>query len=447
MSALRPGARIHILGVGGAGMSGLALLLHEMGAIVSGCDARQSEATTRLTSEGITVTIGHDPAHLHDVDAVLWSPAINLSNNELVAAKAANVELLSRSEVLRDLGTSTKVIGVTGTHGKTTATSMLTLISRAARRNDGRLLGAPVIGLGENGHWGHDGLLMEVDESYGTFQYLSPHALAVLNIEADHLDHYGNLETLESAFLQLIERTSGPVVVWGGDEGARRVAQRAQREVAIIGDGDYAVSNIALDRRSSSFSLRTPDGVIEIPLRVPGLHNVANAATVAALSLELGMPSAAVSEGLSQFSGAPRRFQYLGRFRGADVFEDYAHLPGEIAATLEAAKSGGYDTITVVFQPHRFTRTQNVGTAFGPALDLADLVVVTDIYSSGEPPIEGVTGAGVANSVTAEHVFIPNMLEIPDYLSRLDTIGDALFFLGAGDIASISSELNLEETP
>jgi len=235
VTAFDPGVRVHVVGVGGAGMSGLARLLVEAGAVVSGSDLADSAVLEGLRTLGVSVAVGHDATNASNADVVLWSPAVASDNVELVAGRAGGALLLSRAEVLADLARVRPLIGLTGTHGKTTATSMMVHVMAAEGRDAGRLLGADVLGVGANGHWGRGDVVVEIDESYGTFALVHPYALGLLNVEADHLDHYGTLGALESAFAQLIERTSGPVVVWSDDEGSQRVASIASREVVRVG--------------------------------------------------------------------------------------------------------------------------------------------------------------------------------------------------------------------
>ncbi|MGA2123731.1 MAG: Mur ligase domain-containing protein [Acidimicrobiales bacterium] len=254
MSAIQPGARVHVVGVGGAGMSGMAMLLSEFGAAVSGSDVAESAVFDDLRARRVNVFAGHDPAHVEGADIVLWSPAVGADNVELVAAREAGARLVTRASAFEELSSLKRVIGFTGTHGKTTATSMMVQVSLAAGRDDAWLLGAPVLGVGAQGHWGDGDLLLEIDESYGTFGELHPFALGVTNVEADHLDFYGSLEVLERAFADLVERTSGPVVAWADDPGARR-AVAARSESVLVGSDDQAtwrVSDVALARATSS---------------------------------------------------------------------------------------------------------------------------------------------------------------------------------------------------
>ena len=448
MSLLTPGRRVHVMGVGGAGMSGLALWLAERGAAVSGCDTAPSPVLDELAARRIAVSLGHDPSHLAGVDAVVWSPAVAENSPELAAATALGLERVERPGALAQVTGATPTWGVAGTHGKTTATSMLVQVALAAGRDAGWLLGAPVLGVGANGHFGADGLVLEVDESYGTMSGVVPQALALTNVEPDHLDHYGTLERLEAAFAALVARTIGPVVAWVEDPGAARALAHAARPTTVgtAPSREWCVQEVALRRDGSRFTLSGPGERLEVDLRVTGRHNVANAAVVAALARTLGVEARAVERGLSNFLGAPRRFQRRGAWRGVDVVEDYAHLPGEIAATLAAAGELGYGRVGVVLQPHRVTRTLALLGSFPAAFDGAALVVVTDLYRAGEPNPEGVTGERVATAI-AERGSVASVRYVPD----LDRVGETLeasledldlvLVMGAGDVGRIIAEL------
>ena len=446
MSIFSSHPNVHIIGIGGAGMSGVALLLKEMGCKISGSDATDSPVLGELKSAGIDVHVGHDASILEKSAVVIWSPAVKQDNVEFAAAKQQGNIMLSRIELLRELGAMTPVVGLTGTHGKTTATSMMACVLKAAGRDDGRLLGAPVLGVGANGHWVSPALLMEVDESYGTFSELSPYALGLLNIEPDHLDHYGSLEKLEDAFTQLLQRTSGPVVVWNGDPGSKRVGQRCNKEIVTVGTDSastYQVSDVELERRNSHFRLKGAGLDVTIALNVTGAHNVANASVVCVLALELGISLTEISNGLSNFQGAPRRFEFMGSWRGVDVYEDYAHLPGEIKATISAARAAGYKKITCVFQPHRVTRTQHLAEQFHTSFSDATNVIVTDIYTAGEANPDGVTGQLISEG-TMKHTptsYCATFIEVAHQLEALHAQSDVVLFLGAGDIAAVAKQL------
>ena len=436
---------MHVVGVGGAGMSGLARLLHERGCVVSGSDAHDSPVLGALAASGIHVRVGHAGGR-DEYDVITWSPAIASDNVELVEAAARGATLVSRAEALADLVDQQATIGLTGTHGKTTATSMMSHVLAAAGRDPSRLVGADVTGLGANGHWGPDGLVLEVDESYGTFERLAPVALGLLNVEADHLDHYGTADHLESAFARLLERTTGPVVAWD-ERGTRRVGALVARDVVWVGtdEQDWRVRDVALSRQKSSFTLEGPER-LTIHLAVTGAHNVADAAVVAVLAHESGIASTAIVEGLARFVGAPRRFEYRGRWRDADVYEDYAHLPGEVRAALAGARAAGYADVTVVFQPHRYSRTERLADAFADSFVDASRVIVTDVYAAGEENPGGVSGRLVLEAITRAHpdarcTYVANLSDVVDALGALDASGDALVLVGAGDVGSLASTL------
>jgi UDP-N-acetylmuramate--alanine ligase len=429
-------------------MSGLARLLSEMGCVVSGSDTQASAALDELREAGVEVHVGHDRSLGETSEVVLWSPAVGPENVELVAATQRGATLLTRAQVLAELGRLQDVVGLTGTHGKTTATSMMVQVLHAEGRDDSRLLGAAVSGVGPNGHWGRGSLVLEVDESFGTFALLAPAALGLLNVEADHLDHYGSLDALEAAFAALAQRTRGPVVAWVDDAGARRVAQLSQREFLTVGadhEATWRVSSVELARRRASFDLLGPGHRLALELNVTGAHNVANAAVVAVLACSIGVSEKAIATGLAAFQGAPRRFEFLGKWRGVDVYEDYAHLPGEIAATLAATRAARYERITCVFQPHRVTRTMNLAGAFASAFRGANHVVVSDIYSAGEPNPQGITGEMIAQGVARESqaltTYAASFEEVLDAVEALHDASDVVLFLGAGDIATLAPRL------
>jgi len=438
----------HIVGVGGAGMSGVARYLLERGWSVSGSDASDSVTLQELEEVGVVVYRGHDPQHGADATLVLWSPAVGSHHVEIEGARERGAQLRTRGEFLADLAEDSRVIGLTGTHGKSTATSMMVLVSRAAGRDDARLLGTPVRGVGANGHYAPGDLILEVDESFGTLGLLTPFALGVLNVEADHLDHYGTLERLEEAFAQLVARTSGPVVVFD-EPGARRVATRARRDTVVVGfdeGASWRVGDVVLQQRASRFSLVSDDERLDVTLRVTGRHNVANAAVVATLARQLDISNEAIMEGLGAFVGAPRRFEYVGRWRGADVIDDYAHLPGEVAATIAAAFAAGYQHIGVVFQPHRYTRTEKLAKEFATSFAGVQLLIVTDVYGAGETNPSHVSGELIVEAVRGSRPsfgvqYAPTFDEVLDRLDDAEQQLDALLIMGAGDIGTIVSML------
>ncbi|MDH2904117.1 MAG: UDP-N-acetylmuramate--L-alanine ligase [Actinomycetota bacterium] len=448
-----PGTRVHIVGVGGAGMSSLAVLLQGYGCVVSGCDAANATVLAQLREHGVEVSFDHDETHVARADVVLWSPAVSREHVELVAAQRSGRVMLARRDVLAELSAMKRLIGVTGTHGKTTATSMLVQIMAAAGRDDARLLGAPVRGIGFGGHFGSGDLLAEVDESYGAFSELTPYALGLLNVEADHLDHYGTLENLETAFTHVLDRTTGPVVVWTDDPGAARVASTSLRDVVSVGTRAPAwwrLQDERITRRGAHARLVGPEDV-GIDLAVTGHHNLVNAAVAAALALALGVQPTHVSEGLRRFRGAPRRFEHVTPWRGIDVVDDYAHLPGEIAATVDAAHGAGYERIVAVFQPHRVTRTLRVGADFAPAFDGVEEVIVTDIYTAGEANPDAVTGEFLANFVNergrTRARYVAALHDVARTLEQRHAPMDLLLLLGAGDVTRVLDHLDGHPRP
>ncbi len=438
LSALR---RIHILGIGGAGMSGLAQVLHTMGHRVSGSDLVESSVTERLRGLGMSVSIGHHASNLGDVDLVTASPAVSADNAELLAARSAAIPLAHRSDLLGALSKLRPTIAVAGTHGKTTTSSMLASVLISAGLDPSYLLGADLVGQGGNAHWGADDvLILEADESYGSFASLSPVNTGITNIEADHLDYYGTIDVLEEAFMDLLRRTEGTSAVMAWDEGADRIGRELQ--ALRIGSEELPIVDVVLTRSGSSFTIGLPDGPLVVRLQAPGRHNVANASVAATLAHLVGVSGVDIARGLETFTGVPRRFEFLGQCEGVSFVDDYAHLPSEVAATVEAARAGDYQRIVAVFQPHRFTRTQAVGAEFGDRFHGADVVVVTDIYSAGEAPIPGVTGRVVFEAVqassTADVYYVESVEEAASLVSGMVVPGDLCLSLGAGDITRLA---------
>ncbi len=442
-----PDADVHIMGCAGAGMSSLAIVLVEAGARVSGCDAKGGPVVDDLVTRGVRVDVGHSPTHVHaNMSWVTASPAIARTSAELTAADDLGVRVVSRREMLASLGTQRRVVGVAGTHGKTTTTSMLVAIFHAAARDPGRLLGAPVAGIGPGGHWGSEPeILVEVDESFGTFTLVAPAALAVLNVDPDHLDYYGDVATLEQAFSDLVSRTTGPVVVWADHEGARRVADASGGVVRTVGRSDtvdHVVHSEVFRRDGSHFTLELPHGALDVSLRVPGTLNVANAATAAVLAHECGVDAEAIIEGLATFGGAPRRFERRAAIEGVDVVDDYAHLPLEVRETIAAARAAGYTSIVAVFQPHRVTRTRALAPDFADAFEGVRDLIVTDIYTAGEPNPDGINGSLVADAVSRGQKpprvsYVPSLDDAGRVVASRLAGADLILLLGAGNVTDV----------
>lgn len=424
-------------------MSALAKLLSGLGHRVSGSDVRQSIALERLTDLGIATWAGSRPEAMRDADLVVASSAVPTADPEVREAAAAGITVWDRPRLLEALTAKMPAIGATGTHGKTTSSAMLVAAIRGAGFDPSFVVGGELMGLGTNAAVGTDDLfVLEADEAFGTFLSLHLRALMVTNVETDHLDYYGSTDAIEDAFVQVVRAVDGPVVVCADDPGSERVARRTDRPTYGLGEGaKWNVDNLEL----ASDAVRFTFGGVPTMVPKPGLHVARNAVGVLALIAELGLDVEAAVTGLSRFRGVRRRFELRGRVAGVTVIDDYAHHPTEIAATLEAATRGDWNRIWAVFQPHRYSRTQELHREFGAAFSLADEVVVTDIYAAGETPVPGVTGELVADAVRARTssnvTYVPHRVDLASFLVESVEPGDLVLTLGAGDITLLGGEL------
>lgn len=441
--------RIHIVGIGGAGMSAMAQLLAEMGHRVSGSDLRESPVLDRLRRAGVAAHAGHRATNVGDVDLVTASPAVPATNPELMAAEERGIAVASRPMMLGALSRTRSTLAVAGTHGKTTTSSMLALILLEAGLDPSFLLGADVAGIGASAVWGSgQWFVVEADESYGAFGLMEPDRVVLTNVEPDHLDYYVTLDDLEAAFEELVARSSQRSVVMADDAGARRVGERGGAQlVGSFAGADILIDEINLERASSSFTLCLPDGRrLPIQVAAPGRHNVANAAIAAAAAVSIGVEATAITTGLRRFAGVPRRFEFRGEVAGVTFVDDYAHLPSEVEATIQAALAGEYTRVVAVFQPHRYTRTQAVAVGFAESFGGADMVVVTDVYSAGEEPIPGVTGrlvaAGVADAIGEARVYyVPEVEHVAPFVAEMLEPGDLCLTMGAGNLTLVPDEI------
>lgn len=428
-------------------MSGLARVLVGLGHTVSGSDLVASQVSASLAAAGVAVAVGHDAANVGEIDLLTHSPAVRSDNVELRTAASRGVRIATRAEVLGALSTLRATLAIAGTHGKTTTSSMLALVLAGAGRSPSWLLGADVAGLGANARLG-DGpeLVLEADESYGTFAQLTPALVAVTNVEADHLDFYGSIDALRGAFAELMERSATRLVHADDPIASELGRELGAHRVGSGSDNDFIVSNVVLERAAATFRLVHPSGTLDVRVGAPGHHNVANAAVAAAVAILRGVSDDDVVESLGHFAGVPRRFEFRGEFHGATVVDDYAHLPSEVRAAIATARAGGWDRIVAVFQPHRYTRTGSLAATFAGAFDGADVVVVTDVYAAGEPPIPGVTGRLVADAVTGGtrpptvH-YVKDRADVAGAVAGLVGPGDLLLTMGAGDLTSLADEL------
>lgn len=441
--------RIHLVGIGGAGMSAIATVLAGMGHRVSGSDLRGSPALDRLRGLGIEVHVGHAGAQVGRAELVAISTAVGPANPEVAAARSAGIPVLRRAEVLSAITSARRTVAVAGTHGKTTTSSMLTLILLEAGWRPSFVIGGELNEIGSGAAWS-DGewLVVEADESDGTFLELAAEVAVVTSVEPDHLDHYGSFPELVAAFGRFLAGAPGPRVACRDQPAAARVAEEAGAVTfGVHAAADYRIDALDLTRSGSRFSLvHEGSEVASVEMFVPGRHNAANGAAAAVAALLVGVPSEAVSNGLARFTGVARRYQLRGEWGGVTFVDDYAHLPGEVVPVLDAAALGGWSRVVCVFQPHRFTRTAALAPDFAHAFDGADLLVVTDVYGAGEAPIPGVSGKLVVDAVLDASprlpvAYLPGRTELVAYLRANLRPGDLCLTLGAGDLTSLPDEL------
>ncbi len=447
---LLSGGRVHFIGIGGAGMSAIAKVLIEWGASVSGSDLKRSRAATVLEAMGADVHVGHDEHLVADAEVVVMSSAIRESNPELAAARAAGIRILSRGQALASILEERRSIVVAGTHGKTTTTSMIVSVLRAAGVDPTYLVGGGLNDSGTNARAGESDLAVaESDESDGSFLLLAAYIAVVTNVEEDHVDHWSSLDELRSAFDRFMAAThsDGTIVVPVEDAELCASARSTGRPVVTFGDdGDVRADNVTPVGTGTRFDLGYEGASVAVNLQVPGRHNVSNALAAAAACVQVGVALERVAEGLGRYSGVERRFHLRGHVNGVTIIDDYAHHPTEVKATLAAARSGPWDRIVAVFQPHRYSRTAAFAAAFGGSFAEADRVVLTDVYGAGEAPVPGVSGKLVADAVCASFpgrpvAYLPHRAELVAYLEQTLREGDALFTLGAGDVTSVADEL------
>jgi UDP-N-acetylmuramate--alanine ligase len=453
--------KIHFIGIGGVGMSGIAQVAQKQGHSVSGSDLRESRYTKQLRDAGITVFIGQKAETIAEVnpDIVVVSTAIMENNPELRAAREAGKDIWHRAKMLAALGVGHSTLAVAGTHGKTTSSSMLASTIDAMGFDPTFLIGGIVRSYNSNAHCGKgEYYVVEADESDRSFTHLDPAAVLVTNVEADHLDHYADLQEIYKLFgdfMSLVPE-EGCCVVCGEDEELVKVARATGRRVYTYGFGegfDTKLSNYQNEGISTSFDMVLPNGEAH-HCRIkqnPGRHNALNAAGVLTLMFTRGFDMAAAVSALAEFAGVRRRFDLVGKEAGITIVDDYAHHPTEIAATIEAAKSLDFKHVHVLFQPHRYSRaklfTEVLREEFGEAFNKADRVTFMDVYSAGEEPVPGVTGATFMQVVLdnpnhpADTTYVPHRMKVvPALLSKLEP-GDLIITMGAGDVTAIGPEL------
>lgn len=452
--ALHPLGRVFIVGIGGAGMSALARILIAQGAVVAGSDAKESRRIQTLRSLGIDVVIGHAKEHLIGAtgvpryDTVCYSTAIPPTNIERVTAEEQGLRLLTRAELLQHVTSRSDVLAVTGTHGKTTTTSLLTLGLQHAGQDPSFVVGSELHDAGSNAHWGSGNYFaVEADESDGTFLTLATHHGIVTNIEADHLNYWHTFEELENAFCRFIEGVTGVCVVSGDDPGVQALLHsHPSLRQKVVTYGFSQGNDYRIEVQGEGASVYVDDSELAtFTLQIPGQHNISNATATLALAHIVGLDIQRFIQGLESFTGTSRRFELKGEVAGISVYDDYAHHPTEIRATLTAAREKVKDgKIIVAFQAHHYYRTALFSKEFGEALGLADEVVVMEVFAPGEEFIPGSSGTTLAGNVPLpkEKVhFEPSWSKVPTLLVQNAKPGDFIFTLGAGEIGMMTTDI------
>jgi len=457
VSVLGQAKRIHFIGVGGIGMSGIAELLVNLGYKVSGSDMQRTDITDRLESLGARITQGHDARNVSDAEVVVYSSAVRATNPEMEAARARGLAVVPRAEILAELMQLRQGIAVAGAHGKTTTTSMIALVLDMAGLDPTVVIGGRVSSFGSNAKLGRGKYLVaEADESDRSFLKLSPRFAVITNIDREHLEAYEGFDDLKAAFVQFANGvpTNGAVIMCADDAHLRAMRGDIKRHVITYGFDESAdVTALGLQMKGfgsvSTVRARKPGGraveLGQMELAIPGRHNVLNALAAVAMSRELGIGWSDIARALGGFHGAERRFQRRGEAGGVAVVEDYGHHPTEIAAVVAAAKPIATGRLILAFQPHRFTRTQFLLSEFGRAFEGADALVLTDIYAAGEDPIAGVTLDALADTVrggfTGELRVVRALADVSGELATMARPGDLIVLLGAGSIGSIASSV------
>ena len=443
---------VHFVGIGGIGMSGIAEVLLNLGYKVTGSDIRVSAITDRLEQCGATVYLRHSPENVKGAHVVVTSSAVHQENPEIQEAHRRKIPVIPRAEMLAELARLKYAITVAGTHGKTTTTSMIATVLDRAGLDPTVVVGGLLNTIGSNARLGKgDYFVLEADESDRSFLLLSPAIAVVTNIEADHLDHYRDLEDIQTAFLTFINKVPfyGAAILCIDDPAVQSLIPRIKRRIVTYGaaaTADVCITDSTLDGLSSQFTLRFNGGSTQtFNLGVPGIHNVLNATAAFAAVREMGVEPQIIAAALQAFRGVDRRFQIKSR-DGVTVIDDYAHHPTEIRATLSAAKTGNFGRIFAVFQPHRYTRTLHLFNDFARAFNLADVVLILDIYPAGETPIEGISTQALIEKIKSfghkKAIYAPNFEMIESFVIGEAKPGDAIVVMGAGNVTKLSDTLS-----
>ncbi len=439
--------KIHMVGIGGVSMSGLAEVLNFKGFVVSGSDNSEGEHIARLRRLGIKISIGHSADNVYGADTLIRTSAISDDNPEVVRARELGIPVIERAEAWGCLMEDYEnVLCISGTHGKTTTTAMSTYIAIEAKRDPQVMVGANVPIIGGNLRVATGELFIaEACEYCNSFLNFSPTVAVILNVEEDHLDFFSGIDDIIASFRKFADKVpqNGSVVYNADDENACRSVEGLNKKCIGFGikNGELRAVKIENSSDGVSFTLsRSGEELIDIKMSVSGEHNIYNALAASAAALELGISPKCIAVALSKFTGASRRFEFKGTLNGANVYDDYAHHPSEVKATLSAARSRGENRIICAFQPHTYTRTKALCDDFAEALSLADIVYIADIYAAREKPIDGVTSALITDKMKNAK-FIPDMRDIVSEIKNIAREGDIIFSMGAGDIFKVSNML------
>jgi UDP-N-acetylmuramate--alanine ligase len=436
---------IHMVGIGGTGMNGIAEVLLNLGYKVSGSDIQENDATHRLVRLGAVIGIGHRAENAVDADVVVISSAVREDNVEVQRARSLHIPVIPRAEMLAELMRMKYGVAVAGSHGKTTTTSMTALVLEAGGLDPTVIVGGRLNTIGANAKLGAgDFIVAEADESDRSFLYLSPFIAVLTNIDEEHLDQYQSVDDLKTTFVNFANKVPFycPVILCLDDPNLQSVMPQLERRVITYGfsaQPDLTARDFAFEEfRSSSVLYAKGKNLGPLRLQVPGMHNILNAMAAAAVGLDLDIPARTVLQALESYTGTGRRFELRKTVDGIMVIEDYAHHPTEIKATLEAAKGGWSRRVVAVFQPHRYTRLSRLMTAFATSFNQADVLVLTDIYPAGEDPIAGVTGRALFEEVRRfghkQVHFEPDLKKVPALLGKILAPGDIVLVLGAGNV-------------
>lgn len=445
--------KLHFVGIGGVGMSAIAEVMLDKGYEISGSDLSDSEVVQKLRSKGAVIYKGHNGSNVEGKEAIVLSSAIHQDNPELVQAKKLGLKIFHRSDILAYLLNAVKGIAVAGAHGKTTTSSMISVVLEHAKVDPTIIIGGFVDYLDGNAKLGKsDYLVAEADESDGSFLKFYPHISVVTNIEDDHMDHYGSMENIIKAFVQFIQnldKENGLAVLCFDNENIRNIAPKVDRKYisyALEHEADYTATDIVIDGPHTTFSVvYKGENLGKVTVNVPGRHNVLNALATIAVCRQLGLSMQEIADGLAVFAGTKRRFQT--KFRNSDVWivDDYAHHPTEIQTTIKAAKQTKPNRLVVAFQPHRYTRTQLLREEFGSCFKGADVLILTDIYAASEDPIPGISGKTIVDEVKkqtgVDAVYIEKLADIAPWLKKHTQKGDLIITMGAGNIYTVGETL------